>query len=379
MTPKEESSWTEELQNLTYETPFQVTKLSKVRDNVQEFKTHLPNVELFYAVKSFSDPEVIRAIDDLVDGYDIASLGEYNMLKKEGVVPSRILFSNPVKVPEHIEKTFRDGLDHYAFDGLSEIKKLAQIAPGSNVYLRIKVSDYGSAFPLSKKFGADPLHAVTFMDMARDMGLNPCGLAFHVGSQSLNMQAWHAAFEIAGDTIRRLKAIGIDITMLDIGGGFPKTYVGPAPSMKEVAKTISACIKEFVPEGVRVVAEPGRFISADTSVIASSVIGRELRGGEEWLFLDMGVFQGLMECLEMKDWRYPVFTDGHSSTESPLYSRPFTLTGPTCDAYDTIGFDYMLPPAIDVGDRVYFGVAGAYTTVYESNFNGFEPPKKYFI
>lgn len=379
MTPKEESSWTQELQNLTYETPFQVTKLSKVRDNVQEFKTHLPNVELFYAVKSFSDPEVIRAIDDLVDGYDIASLGEYNMLKKEGVVPSRILFSNPVKVPEHIEKTFRDGLDHYAFDGLSEIKKLAQIAPGSNVYLRIKVSDYGSAFPLSKKFGADPLHAVTFMDMARDMGLNPCGLAFHVGSQSLNMQAWHAAFEIAGDTIRRLKAIGIDITMLDIGGGFPKTYVGPAPSMKEVAKTISACIKEFVPEGVRVVAEPGRFISADTSVIASSVIGRELRGGEEWLFLDMGVFQGLMECLEMKDWRYPVFTDGHSSTESPLYSRPFTLTGPTCDAYDTIGFDYMLPPAIDVGDRVYFGVAGAYTTVYESNFNGFEPPKKYFI
>ena len=379
MTPKEESSWTQELQNLAYETPFQVTKLSKVRDNVQEFKTHLPNVGLYYAVKSFSDPEVIRAIDDLVDGYDIASLGEYNMLKKEGVVPSRILFSNPVKVPEHIEKTFRDGLDHYAFDGLSEIKKLAQLAPGSNVYLRIKVSDYGSAFPLSKKFGADPLHAVTFMDMARDMGLNPCGLAFHVGSQSLNMQAWRAAFEIAGDTIKRLKNIGINLTMLDIGGGFPKTYVGPAPSMKEVAQTISACIKEFVPEGVRVVAEPGRFISADTSVIASSVIGRELRGGEEWLFLDMGVFQGLMECLEMKDWRYPVFTDGHSSTESPLYSRPFTLTGPTCDAYDTIGFDYMLPPAIDVGDRVYFGVAGAYTTVYESNFNGFEPPKKYFI
>lgn len=379
MTQKEEASWTNELQNMNYETPFQVTKLSKLRENVEEFKTYLPRVELFYAVKSFSHPEVIKAIDDLVDGYDIASLGEHKMLKELGVAPRRVLFSNPVKVPEHIQITFRDGITHYAFDGLSEIKKLAQLAPGSDVYLRIKVSDYGSAFPLSKKFGADLLHAVTFMDMARDMGLNPCGLAFHVGSQSINMQSWHAAFEIAGDTIKRLKAIGIDITMVDIGGGFPKTYVGPAPSMKQVAKTINACIDEFIPEGVRVVAEPGRFISADASVIASSVIGREHRSGEEWLFLDMGVFQGLMECLEMNDWRYPVFTDGHSATESSLYSRPFTLTGPTCDAYDTIGFDYMLPPAMDVGDRVYFGVAGAYTTVYESNFNGFDPPNKYFI
>ena len=379
MTHKDQAEWTKEIQGLPYETPFQVTKLSKLRDNVKDFKNNLPNVELFYAVKSHSDPEVIKAIDDLVDGFDIASLGEFKMLSGLGVESSRVLFSNPVKIPDHIEKTFRGGVDHYAFDGLSELKKLAQFAPGANVYLRIKVSDYGSSFPLSKKFGADPLHAVTYMDMARDMGLNPVGLAFHVGSQALNMQAWRAAFETSGDIIKRLSAIGIDITMLDIGGGFPKTYVGPAPSMKQVGKTISSCIEEFIPEGIRIVAEPGRFVSADASVIATSVIGREHRGGEEWLFLDMGVFQGLMECLEMRDWRYPIFTDGQEATESVLYARPFTLTGPTCDAYDTIGFDYMLPPAIDVGDKVYFGAAGAYTTVYESNFNGFEPPKKYFI
>jgi len=110
-------------------------------------------------------------------------------------------------------------------------------------------------------------------------------------------------------------------------------------------------------------------------MLVASVIGRENRSGVDWLYLDMGVFQGLIEPLEIPGWKYPIFTEkSHRG-----YKKSFILTGPTCDAYDTLGSGYMLPSDINVGDRIYIGAAGAYTLVYGSEFNGFEIPKTYYI
>lgn len=377
MLQKEQEQWLDLLSIHHHPTPYILTDLNRVRDNLRTLQHLLPRVSMFYAIKSRSDREIIEAIDDVVEGYDIASLGEYEYLRSLGVLPGRILYSNPVKVPDHITSTYHDGVRYYAFDSLEELKKISDYAPDSNIYLRIKVSDYGSRFPLSSKFGVDKLHAVAYADTAREMGLNMMGIAFHVGSQSENPHTWEAAFEAAGDTIRRLTAAGIHIRMLNIGGGFPSVYTEKIASIKEIAKAINEAIDKYIPENIDIVAEPGRYVVADSSVIASSVIGREHRGNSEWLFLDMGVFQGLMETLEMEGWRYPVFTKyGKRASD---FSRPFVLTGPTCDAYDTIGMHYQLPSDIKVGDRIYIGMTGAYTTVYQSYFNGFEPPKPYFI
>lgn len=377
MQKHDQLEWIDLVEQFDYPTPFKLTKLSRLHENVSLLKEALPRVDIFYAMKSASDPEAIASLDPVVYGYDIASLGEFEKLRELGVSSDRMLYSNPVKIPGHIQKTYDEGVRYYAFDSLSEIKKLAEFAPESSVYLRVKVSDYGSRFPLSKKFGVDPIHAVPYMDMAREMGLNACGLSFHVGSQSENPHTWDVAFETCGKIIKKLKVVGIDVKFLNMGGGLPSTYVERIPSITQIAKVINHSIKTHIPEDVHIVAEPGRFISADASVIVTSVIGREHRGNEEWLFLDMGVFQGLMECLEMPDWRYPMFTKRGDGTLP--YANSYTLTGPSCDAYDTIGFDYLLPPDMDVGDRIFIGSAGAYTSVYESNFNGFEPPKKYYI
>ena len=182
MSPKQQQDWIEYIGSIKHKTPFMVTDLDLIRDNVHKFKNALPNVALHYAIKSNSDPTVLKAIDELVDGYDIASLGEFKQLTKLGVNSERMLYSNPVKIPEHIKKTYDKGVSYYAFDSLDEIKKLAKYAPGADVYLRLKVSDYGSKFPLSKKFGLDPLYAVAYMGMAKEHGLNARGLAFSVRS-----------------------------------------------------------------------------------------------------------------------------------------------------------------------------------------------------
>jgi ornithine decarboxylase len=122
-------------------------------------------------------------------------------------------------------------------------------------------------------------------------------------------------------------------------------------------------------------AEPGRFLVAEAGVLAAAVIGRERRGNETWLFTEVGNYHGLGEVLPTPGgWSYPLSTsvDG----ESPLL--PFTLTGPSCDSTDTWAHGVLLPSAIDVGDVVYIGTAGAYTVSYATHFNGFDPPAQVF-
>jgi ornithine decarboxylase len=357
------------------QTPYVLTDLDIVEGKARQLKNLLNNVKIYYAIKSNSNAEILARLDGIVDGYDVASLGEWELLRRQRVSPQRILFSNTTKIPRHIEKTYKDGLRYYAFDSIDEIKKLSELAPGSNVYIRVQVSDYGSKFPLSKKFGLLPDHVADYASFAEKMGLKVRGLTFHVGSQSENSQAWDNAFEITGGLIERLRQVGINIEFIDMGGGFPADYGQSIPSIAGICRLINKAIKKHIPEHIEIIAEPGRFLVAESSVIVTEVIAREHRSGTDWLHLDMGTFQGLIEPLEMAGWTYPIFTDKNPKG----YKREFVLTGPSCDAYDTIGTDYSLPSEINRGDKLYIGSTGAYTTVYGSNFNGFEVPETYFV
>lgn len=356
-------------------TPYMVTNLDIPVKQVQTLSHLLPKVSIHYAIKSNDDPNLITAIDDHVAGYDIASLGELKKLVKLNISPDRILYSNPVKIPHHVEQAYKLGVRYFAVDSLSEIEKIALHAPGSKVYVRFRVSDYGSKFPLSKKFGVDEQHVVDYASMAHDLGLDVIGVAFHVGSQSENVQVWESAILSAGNLIKAMRNKGINARFIDIGGGFPAKYGQPIPTMRVITTAIKKAIAHHVPEDVEIAAEPGRYISAESSMMVATIIGRENRSGTEWLYLDIGTFQGLIEPLEMADWHYPIRTD--MSTRS--YKINYVLSGPSCDAYDTLGTGYLLPSALNVGDRVYIGSVGAYSTVYGSNFNGFEIPSTYYV
>jgi ornithine decarboxylase len=279
-------------------------------------------------------------------------------------------------VPAHIKDAYKKGVRYFAFDSLVEITKLAEHAPGANVYLRLAVSDFGSTFPLSRKFGVDPSYAVECCTKAAAAGLNVAGLTFHVGSQSESVKSWKMAIQMAGQTITELAKHGIEIEFLNMGGGFPADYGRAHPSLAEVAETIHESQAAYLPRGIRLMAEPGRYMAATSGCIVTSVIGRADRGGTDgdWLYLDIGTFQGLMEPLEVPGMHYPIYSDKRSRASE----QNFILSGPSCDACDTIGSGYRLPADISVGDRICFGATGAYSLVYASDFNGFEPPKVYY-
>ncbi|MFG1603956.1 type III PLP-dependent enzyme [Actinoplanes sp. NPDC049265] len=359
-------------------TPYLVTDLDTVAARHAGLERAIPGVRAFYAMKSNPAPEVLAELAARGSGFEIASLGELRMLERAGVDPADVLYSNPVKPPAHVAEAYRAGLWRFSFDSPGELAKLAELAPGSAVYVRLRVDDQASVFPLSQKFGTGVDDAYELLSLAGRLGLRAYGITFHVGSQCGNPLAWRQAIREAGRLMSRLRADGIELTMLDLGGGFPARYVHGVPAIETIGAVIADAVDELPYRPELLAAEPGRFLVAESSVLATSVIGRERRGDENWLFVDVSAYHGLMETLQTANgWDYPLWTSVRHAAEIP--AMRFTVTGPSCDSSDTVFTGVSLPATIDVGDTLYIGSAGAYTLSYASAFNGFPPPTPLFV
>ncbi len=365
------------LGSLDYRTPFFVFDLRRVAHNYQHLQKLLPQFDIHYAVKCNPKPGILVTLHEQGASFEVASYNELRELISLDIRPEEVMFSNPVKSVEDIRSAYSAGLDRFAVDSKDEIAKLSTYAPGARVYVRLAVHDKDATFPLSSKFGVSASEAVNLMKQARDLGLQPYGLAFHVGSQSTHPRAWGSALEEVGRVMRDLERGGIKIQLVNIGGGFPAHYSEPIPTLPAISRVIQESINEYIPYDVDYCAEPGRALVADAGSVKATVIGRANRGGNEWLFIDIGAFHGLMEALETNNQlKYPILTSVSGEKEQ---LRPFNLTGPTCDQQDTISYGVMLPESIRPGDNIYLLNTGAYTISYASSFNGFTPPQTYFI
>ncbi|CAA9469680.1 MAG: Pyridoxal 5-phosphate (PLP)-dependent ornithine decarboxylase [uncultured Solirubrobacteraceae bacterium] len=367
------------LARLDHQTPYLMCDLDVVRDRYARLQAAMPGVDCHYAVKCNPSPEILRTLADAGSSFEIASAGELAMLTDVGVDPADVLYSNPVKPARHIAAAHAAGLWRFVFDSEGELYKLAEHAPGAAVYVRLRVDDSASIFPLSRKFGAEAHEARALMQLASSLGLRPYGITFHVGSQCTSPSAWRQAIAAAGRLMARLLDDGIRIEMLNVSGGLPAHYVEPIPGVEQIASVIVGGLSELLPyRPPVVVCEPGRYLVAESGVMVCEVLGREVRAGENWLYVDVGAYHGLMETQQgLAGWRYPLWTSRPDHAEA--YHEPFTVTGPSCDSSDTIFFGASLPATIDVDDKLYIGSAGAYTLSYASHFNGFPPPTTHFV
>lgn len=349
-----------------------------LKDSCKSFRTLLPEVQIFYAFKSFNDPLVVSAIDGLVDGYDVASLTEIESLLAGGVHANRMAFSNPVKSSDAIARANELGIGKFSFQSENELIKLSKHAPGSRVYVRLNVNGADGALDFSSKFGADPQKAVELLQQASQLGLVPIGITFHVGSQAEDIEAWKAAIARALHIMRTIADAGIVLQELNIGGGFPVKYEHNSLTIATLAPVLNEALEQVKAEfpDIQIIAEPGRFIGADSAVIVSTVIGKEDRGGKTWLYMDTGNFQSFTEVFEFGRFLHPVHTlnDVLAGNDNPSLVT-YALTGPTCDSFDTMTQSIELPVGIEVGDKLLITMAGSYTIAYGSNFNGFAPPE----
>jgi ornithine decarboxylase len=360
------------------ETPFLVCDRSSVERRYEELTEVLPGVAVFFAMKCNPAGPLLDTLARLGSSFEIASAAELRMVTATGVPADAVLYSNTVKPPGHIVEAFAAGLCRFAFDSEPELHKLARHAPGSSVYARLRVDDRASLFPLSTKFGTSVDEAVRLLELAYDLGLVPYGVTFHVGSQCVNPMAWDRALEDCAAVMRRLLRRGIRLRMVNLGGGLPARYTTPVPELATIASVIRTALTRLPYQPALLAAEPGRYLVAESGVLAGSVIGVAERDGQRWVFLDVGGYNGMMEAVQTGGrWVFPLLTSRPDHFREPTVAT--VVTGPSCDSSDTMFYDAWLPACLEVGDRVYIGSAGAYTSAYASTFNGFAVPTLHFV
>ena len=205
-------------------TPCLVLDIDRVAENYAAIRRVLPAARIYYAVKANPAPQILERLVGLGSAFDAASAEEVEMCLAAGAPPEAISFGNTIKKVTAIRRAYRAGVRLFAFDSAEELDKLAREAPGARVYCRILVENAGADWPLSRKFGTDPHTAATLLARANTLGLDGCGVSFHVGSQQTDAGAYVAAIVKAAGVFTELRNAGVQLRMVNIGGGFPVRY-----------------------------------------------------------------------------------------------------------------------------------------------------------
>jgi ornithine decarboxylase len=361
------------------QTPCLVIDVAVAAAQYHRIATAFPDGHVYYAVKANPEPELVRRLVAAGCRFDVASPSEIDLCLAAGADPSHLSYGNTIKKAKDIAYAYRRGVRLFAFDSWAELDKLAIHAPEAAVLCRVLASSRGARWPLSRKFGCAPEMAVDLLRRAARLGLEPAGIAFHVGSQQLTPARWESSIAIAADVFAQLKAEGIALRILDAGGGFPVDYLARAAPIQDYADAIEEAVeRHFGPDRLldrpEIMIEPGRYIAGPAGVLHTEVvlISQKSYGIEpRWVYLDVGRFGGLAET-EGEAIQYRLTTPHDGSNRV----GPVILAGPTCDSVDILyeRTRYDLPLDLQVGDVLRIEGTGAYTATYASvGFNGFPP------
>ena len=351
-----------------HETPFMVLDLDQVAFQYRVLTQALPGVKLFYAVKSLSHPEVIKRLQSLGCGFDLATSGEVALVQRLGVQGNQCIHTHPIKKQAEIRAALDFGCRRFVVDNPAEIIKFEPYKNQVELMIRVSFRSQDAVVDLSRKFGCALEELPGLVELAQSKGLMVSGLSFHVGSQSLSPMAQVNAIQASIEVMKQMDHV--EWQWLDIGGSFPIAYQGPVMPIEDFCAPIVEALKAL-PSGIEVFAEPGRFISAPSMFEVLSVIGKAKRGARTWYYLDDGVY-GALSGQVYDHAKYPIAPLKPFDATGEFY--PSVLAGPTCDSIDVIDEDIELPD-LAVGDVLIAKQMGAYTIASATEFNYYPKPK----
>jgi len=356
-------------------TPCLIVDLELIRKKYVELQACLPSASIYYAVKANPMPEVLRLLASLGSNFDVASRYELDLMLSLDVSPERLSYGNTIKKCMDIAYFYEKGVRIFATDSETDLLNIAQQAPGAKVFFRILTEGTGADWPLSRKFGAHSDMLYNLVLQAQELNVIPWGVSFHVGSQQRDIGQWDDAIARCKYLFDAVAEEGIELKMINIGGGFPANYVDPTFDVTDYTNEITRFIKEDFGEHMpHIILEPGRSLVADAGLLVSEIVNISRKSKNniyKWVFLDVGKFGGLIETID-ESIKFPIFFDREGLADEII------LAGPTCDSMDIMyeNYKYHMPENAQPGDRVYIFTTGAYTQSYSSvNFNGFPPLK----
>ncbi len=348
--------------------PLLVISKSKLIEQYQSLKNFLPGVSLYYAIKAFPHPDVIRVLAEQGCNFDVASEGEIDLLKPQQISGRKTIHTHPIKKEAHIKAALRGGSTTFVVDNIDELKKMIPFRQRVGILLRVSFRSDTASVDLSRKFGCSPAQVRELVLEAQQYDLHIRGLSFHVGSQSLSSNTHVDAIQKCAQLIEEInEEIPNPMNVLDIGGGFPVDYAQENPDLAGFFKPIQQALSEL-PDYLDIIAEPGRYLVAPAVTGISSVTGIARRGDYMWYYLDDGVYGSYSGQL-FDHVLYPL--------QIPNDSEPRTLSilsGPTCDSIDIISEDIMLPELRE-GELVIGHMMGAYSAATSTRFNSLSGAK----
>lgn len=353
-------------------TPLLVLDPYRVVEQCRLLKSHLKGFRLHYAVKTSPHPAVLRAVAASGCGFDVATKAEVDLVGALGLSVGRCINTNPVKKLTDIDHAYIAGVRTFVVDNPVEAHKFADLPADIDVLVRLSFPNPSAKSDLSTKFGVDPAEAELVVKHVLATGVRFGGFSFHVGSQGSTVEPYREALRGTLDLITHIdETLGAPTRIIDIGGGFPVSYREPVPTIDAIAGVVDEVLGDRRDE-FTLLAEPGRFLAADSMTLLTSVVGSAVRDGRQWHYLDDGLY-GSYSNVMTEEVRPPILglrevVDGVAGFE------PVTLAGPTCDSADVVARDYPMP-ALNVGDVVVSPMMGAYTSVTSSRFNGIPPTR----
>ncbi len=308
-----------------------------VRMRVAALRKHLPGARIHYAINGNAEPGVEKALADVGIGFDAASIFDIERLAGHGCDLSDVVFAAAVKPVDDVAAAYEFGVRAFVAGSLAEVTKIATVAPGSSVYLRVADGDRRSDVATLGRF-------------ARDRGLEAVGLSVHVGGHTSRPHVWAEAIRHVVPVYHELAAEGLDLAWLSIRGGLPCGHSGDS-SLDQIGAAISEARREL-PDRVGLIVVPDRQLMASAARLVATVIGRAEREATSWLFLNAACHTGMFEAIANAGRGRAIERVDRSVCSG---MQQFSLAGPTGDFADVIARGVELPSDTGLGDRLVFG------------------------
>lgn len=324
-----------------------VLNVSEIERHYNIWKTHLPEVQVRYAVKCNMHPLLLRSLHLLGAGFDCASPAEVRAALSAGCPPSKIIYANPQKPKRSIEEAFRLNCNTFTFDSEHELLSMLESTPPGKVgrfVLRLLPPDESSSIcRFGVKFGASPSECYRLIRLCKHLGANLVGFSFHVGSGCGSVDSFRLAVQYMGEAAKFAKEQGFTLTVLNIGGGYmskgaERHYDEPnrhahitPPSFEEIASALREEINRIKvyftnkSEDLEIMAEPGRFFAGDIMTLGTRIYGRRI------------IFDKIEDnsCLTEKE----IMESGKASINEVKYYVGDGVYG----YYNAILFDHVVP------------------------------------
>ena len=327
---------------------------------------------LHYALKANSTLAIARLLRSLGAGADANSGGEIDVALRAGFIPEQIVFTGVGKTSAELGQAIDLGVLSINAESEGEVERIEEIARArglrTRIALRLNPDIDAQSHPhistglKSNKFGM-PVEAARALcrRFAQSPSVEIVGLHIHVGSQITNLEPLRRAGEAVVGLAHELRAQGVPIEHIDLGGGLGVSYDGsPVPSAREYADALLPVVKE---SGLHLVLEPGRNIIAPAGVLLSRVVDvKEQPGGKLFVILDAGMTELIRPML------YGAYHAVEPVEESTAPPALCDVVGPLCETSDTVGKDRTLGHP-QVGDLFAIRDTGAYAAVMASNYN----------